>query len=690
MLSPSARPSFAARWLPNGEAVLLALIALEVAVFAFAGTNFLTTRNGFEIARLAAEVGLLAFGLTPVIKTGGIDLSVGSMMGLSAVVLGAAWHVAGLPVWLAALAAIAVGAAGGALNGWLVTRLRVPPLIVTLGTFSLFRGIAEASTGGYTSYTGFPPAFLALGQGYMFGWIPWQLPLVATVFVALWLWLHRTVDGREITALGFNAEGARYAGVRVEALVFRTYLLSGTCAALAGVIYVARLGQAKADAGLGAELTAIAAVVLGGTSIAGGRGTLHGSLLGLLALIVLQNGLRLSGQPGEVAGIFTGAILIAAIAFHLRWSKAAATPTPSAASSSPFSMKNSQVALIVAAILGAALLVAASNIFLARSLTAQLAGAPGAALARALPAGGGARPVIALTPKAKSDPYFVSCKEGADAAAAALGVDLLWDGPTDPDPARQNEIVEAWITKGVDVIAASANSPAALSTVLRKAQERGIKVITWDADVEPDARSFFVNQATAEGIGSTLADEGARLAGGRGSYAIITASLTDANQNEWIRHLRARMESAHPQMTLATIQPSDGQRDKALTQTRDVVRAYPDVKVIIAIAAPAVPGAAEALKQENRRDVKLTGLSVPSLNKSYMKDGWVQSIVLWNTVDLGYLTVAAAKAVHDGTLAPGSTRLETDRLGPIEIAGDQILLGKPFVFTPENIDQFDF
>src|SRR5690606_3562232 len=123
-------------------------------------------------------------------------------------------------------------------------------------------------------------------------------------------------------------------------------------------------------------------------------------------------------------------------------------------------------------------------------------------------------------------------------------------------------------------------------------QEQGIKVITWDADAQPDARSFFVNQATAEGIGTTLADEGARLAGGEGSYAIITASLTDANQNEWIKHIRARMETEYPNMRLATIQPSDGQRDKALTETRNVVRAYPDVKVIIAIAAPAVPGAA--------------------------------------------------------------------------------------------------
>ena len=660
------------------------VVALEVAAFAIFGTNFLTARNGFEIARLAAEIGLLAFGMTPVIKTGGIDLSVGSMMGLAAVTLGATWSSLGLPIWIAMLLTLVLGAAGGALNGWLVTRLRVPPLIVTLGTFSLFRGLAEASTGGYMSYTGFPNGFLALGQGYLGGWLPYQLPVMFMVFVALWLWVHRTVPGRELTAIGFNAEGARYAGVKVERLVFQTYVISGMCAALAGIVYVARLGQAKADAGLGAELTAIAAVVLGGTSINGGRGTLHGTLLGLLALIILQNGLRLAGQPGEVAGLLTGVILIAAIALHLRWSRTRSTPEPSPTT---FDMKNSQVALIIAAILVGALLIAGSNVFLARSLTSgAVSGA--APAARATPQG--ERPLIALTPKAKADPYFVSCKQGADAAAAELGVDLLWDGPTDPDPARQNEIVEAWITRGVDVIAASANSPAALSTVLRKAQEQGIKVITWDADAQPDARSFFVNQATAEGIGTTLADEGARLAGGEGSYAIITASLTDANQNEWIKHIRARMETEYPNMRLATIQPSDGQRDKALTETRNVVRAYPDVKVIIAIAAPAVPGAAEALKQENRRDVKLTGLSVPSLNKDYMKDGWVQSIVLWNTVDLGYLTVAAAHAVHTGKLERGDTSLDTTQLGRIEVADDQILLGKPFVFTPENIDQFDF
>ncbi len=699
---PPGRPSWLARVCPNGEWVLVLVLLAEVIAFGFAHPRFLSLDNGFEIARLAAEVGLLAFGLTFVIKTGGIDLSVGSMMGLVAVALGGAWSL-GLPVWLAAVLAVALGAAGGALHGVLVTRLRVPPLIVTLGTFSLYRGLAEALTGGARSYTGFPDSFLALGQGYLGGWLPVQLLVVGALFLALWVLLHRTVYGRELGVIGFNAEGARFAGVRVGSVALRAYVLCGACAALAGLVYVSRIGQAKADAGLGYELTAIAAVVLGGVSINGGRGTLHGTLLGLLCLIVLQNGLRLAGQPSEIAGLLTGAVLVGAIAASQFLFRPQVRPASASGSSlsnpDELDMKNSQLALLVAAILGGAALIAVSNFSLSRAVrdvSAAHAAAPaGSSSAAAFAAHAAApvpavKPVLALTPKAKADPYFVSCKQGADEAAAELGVDLLWDAPTDPDPAKQTEVVEAWITRGVNAIAASCASPEALSSVLRKAQARGIKVVSWDADAKADARSFFVNQATSEGIGSTLADEGARLAGGSGRYAIITASLTDSNQNEWIKFIKARMAEKYPNMSLAAIHPSEGQRDRAMTEARNIVRAYPDVKVIIAVAAPAVPGAAEALKQENRRDVKLTGLSVPSLCKAYVHDDWIQSIVLWNTRDLGYLTVHAAQAVQNGALKPGATSFAAGRLGTLKVEGDQIILGKPFIFDRSNIDQFNF
>jgi rhamnose transport system permease protein len=164
-----------ARLFPNHEWVLLLVLLFECAVFGLVGDHFLTTSNAFEITRLSVEVGLLALALTPVIITGGIDLSVGSMMGLAAVVLGALWRDAHLPIVLAAAVALLLGILGGGLNGFVITRLGLPPLIVTLGTFSLFRGVAEGLTRGIENYSGFSASFLFLGQGYVGGLIPTQL-----------------------------------------------------------------------------------------------------------------------------------------------------------------------------------------------------------------------------------------------------------------------------------------------------------------------------------------------------------------------------------------------------------------------------------------------------------------------------------------------------------------------------------
>jgi rhamnose transport system permease protein len=295
-----------------------------------------------------------------------------------------------------------------------------------------------------------------------------------------------------------------------------------------------------------------------------------------------------------------------------------------------------------------------------------------------------------MMPKAVGDPYFVSARAGAEEAARELGVDLVWDGPTDLDPAKQNEVVEAWITRRVDVIAVSVENVAGISTVLRKARAAGIRVITWDADAEKDARDLFINQATPEGIGFALADRAARLLGERGRIAIVTASLTAANQNEWMKHIRARLSERYPGVEIAVVRPSDGDRDRAFTETQTILKAFPDVRVIVAIAAPAVPGAAEAVKQSGRGDVHVIGLSLPNLCKPYVRSGVVDSIVLWNTIDLGYLTVHVAKELALGRLRPGAQALSAGRLGTIAVRGDEVLLGEPFTFDRENIERFDF
>lgn len=299
--------------------------------------------------------------------------------------------------------------------------------------------------------------------------------------------------------------------------------------------------------------------------------------------------------------------------------------------------------------------------------------------------------LVAMMPKAKGNAYFLSCKAGAEQAAKELGVELLFDGPTDTNAAKQNEIVENWITLGVDVIAVSAENRAGISTALRKARRSGIEVITYDADAMPDARTFFVNQATPEGIGQTLMDEAARVMGGAGEFAIITATLTAANQNEWLRSIRARRESVYPGIKEVAVRPCDDLKDRAQAEATALLSAFPDLKLIMAICSPAVPGAAEAVKQAGKAaTVKVVGLGLPSENRNYIHEGVTDCIVLWNTRDLGYLTVQAGVALARGELQAGDAAFHAGALGEVKIAGDNVLLGRPFVFTRGNVDEFDF
>ena len=310
--------------LARHETVLLLVIVLEVVLFNALGQRFHTGGNVSNIFRHSVEIGLLALAMTPVILTGGIDLSVGSMMGLCAVLFGMMVNTLGLDPWLAGGIAITIGAIGGGLNAVLITRLNLPPLIVTLGTFSLFRGLAEALTKGSVAYSQFPPSFLALGNSNTAG-IPTQVWIFLAVATAIWLLVHHTSMGRSFRAIGFSAEGARYAGIPVARNTSVAYIIAGAIAGLAAVILVSRLGEARANAGIGYELLAVTAVVLGGVSIFGGSGTVAGTLLGWVSLAILNNGLtriseyRIFDQSvpsvsRELSGMLTGFLLIAALA----------------------------------------------------------------------------------------------------------------------------------------------------------------------------------------------------------------------------------------------------------------------------------------------------------------------------------------------------------------------------------------
>ena len=319
------------------------------------------------------------------------------------------------------------------------------------------------------------------------------------------------------------------------------------------------------------------------------------------------------------------------------------------------------------------------------------------------PSGGGTTPAVSggkrvsvyLLPKKKGIAYFSSCNDGAQQAAKELGdVDLTYDGPTDGAPEKAASLIETWTLKGADVIAISPNDPSVLAPAMTAARAKGVHVLTWDADGKPGTRDFFVNQATSEQIGNALVDTMVTDLGGAdkavGKVAVVTATLTAANQNEWIKYIKARL-SKYPKLELVAVKPSNDDQNLAFQVTQDLIKTYPDLKGVFGISSVAFPGAAEAVKQAGKSgQVLVTGLSTPNAMKAYVQDGTVKSVILWNTQDLGYLTVYAAEAVATGRLKPGMTSFKAGRLGEKKIIGDNILLGGILVFNKGNIGKYDF
>jgi rhamnose transport system permease protein len=299
------------RSLLRHEVVLAILVVVTLAVLARQSDRFFTTDNLLNQGRLAAELGLVSLTMTFVIVTGGIDLSVGSILGLGAIMVGVFWHNIGMPLPLAMILAVAVGGLCGLGNGLIITRFKVPPLIATLATLALYRGLAEGISQS-RSVRGYPEWFFRLGQGEVAG-VPTQVWVLVLAALAAGLVLGRTTFGRATYALGANEIAARFSGVAVDRTKLLIYTASGLAAGLAAVIFVSRVSTTRSDMGTGLELDVITAVVLGGTSIFGGKGTVTGTVLGLVLIQALRNGLALAGVKGDGTIVVIGGVLILAI-----------------------------------------------------------------------------------------------------------------------------------------------------------------------------------------------------------------------------------------------------------------------------------------------------------------------------------------------------------------------------------------
>ncbi|OHX11736.1 ABC transporter permease [Chromobacterium sphagni] len=302
---------------PNQKATLqrlgpfIALVAVAVGLSVMS-PDFLTVNNLLNVMRQVSINALIAFGMTLVILLGGIDLSVGSILALSSVTAASLMQ-AGVDPMLSTLLGILAGAAMGLFNGLIISKGKVAPFIATLATMTILRGLALVFSNG-SPITGFQSdAFAMLGGGYVAGLVPVPVVWMLIMFAVFWFALKKTVFGRHLYATGGNEDAARLSGVKVDRIKLWVYTASGAMSAMAGVVLTSRLNSAQPTAGTGYELDAIAAVVLGGTSLTGGRGWIFGTLIGALLIGVLNNGLNLLGVSSFYQQVIKGAVILLAV-----------------------------------------------------------------------------------------------------------------------------------------------------------------------------------------------------------------------------------------------------------------------------------------------------------------------------------------------------------------------------------------
>lgn len=291
--------------------IIIAFVLLCV-ILTFASEYFLTTKNILNVLRQTSINGILAMGMTLVVLTKGIDLSVGSVLALAGIVAASlATGADPAPAYVAVLAGLAVGLACGLANGLIVGRLAVPPFVATLGMLSVARGLTYIYSDGMP-VSNLSPSFLALGQERILG-IPVPVYVFAIVFVCLWILLNKTTYGRYIYAVGGNEKSARTAGINTRRIIISVYVLAGMLAGLSGLVLTARTTAGLPQAGVAYELDAIAAVVIGGTSLNGGIGTVRGTLFGALIIGVINNGLDLMGVSSFYQQVVKGCIIVCAV-----------------------------------------------------------------------------------------------------------------------------------------------------------------------------------------------------------------------------------------------------------------------------------------------------------------------------------------------------------------------------------------
>ncbi|MFF3915163.1 substrate-binding domain-containing protein [Streptomyces sp. NPDC001852] len=607
--------------LDNGA--LTALIALVIALSALSG-DFLTTDNLLNIGVQAAVTAILAFGVTFVIVSAGIDLSVGSVAALSATVL--AWSATqhGVPVAVAVLFAVATGVVAGLVNGFLIAYGKLPPFIATLALLSVGRGLALVISQG--SPIAFPASVSHLGDT-LGGWLPVPVLVMVVMGLIAVLVLGRTYIGRSMYAIGGNEEAARLSGLRVQRQKLAIYALSGVFAAVAGIVLASRLSSAQPQAADGYELDAIAAVVIGGASLAGGTGKASGTLIGALILAVLRNGLNLLNVSAFWQQVVIGVVIALAVLLDTVRRRAGAAPVASG-TGGPKGRQAATYALaavVTVAIVGA---------------TSFLHGASSSSTS----------PRMGLSLSTLNNPFFVQIRAGALAEAKKLGVDLTVTDAQN-DASQQANQLQNFTSSGLGAIIVNPVDSDAAGNSVKASDKARIPVIAVDRGVNKADVAALVasdNVAGGELAAKTIAEK----LGGKGRIVILQGQAGTSAARERAQGFANGLR-AYPGIQVVAQQPADFDRTKGLDVMSNLLQAHPDVQGVIAANDEMALGAIKALGSKAGKSVQVVGFDGTPDGLTAVKNGTLYASVAQQPTQLGRIAVDnALKAVQGRKVEP--------------------------------------
>ncbi|GHE85603.1 ABC transporter permease/substrate-binding protein [Streptomyces fumanus] len=625
--------------LDNGA--LTALIVLVIAMSALSG-DFLTTDNLLNVGVQAAVTAILAFGVTFVIVSAGIDLSVGSVAALSATVLAWTASQAGVPVPVAVLLAVLTGAACGLVNGFLVSYGKLPPFIATLAMLSVGRGLSLVISQG--SPIPFPDSVSHLGDT-LGGWLPAPVLVMIVLGLVTALVLGRTYIGRSMYAIGGNEEAARLSGLRVKRQKLAIYAFSGLFAAAAGIVLAARLSSAQPQAAQGYELDAIAAVVIGGASLAGGTGKASGTLIGALILAVLRNGLNLLSVSAFWQQVVIGVVIALAVLLDTVRRKAGAAPAPAGASSGGGRGRQA-VTYVIAAVVAVAV----------AGATSLLHGGAEA----------GTRQKIGLSLSTLNNPFFVQIRAGAQEEARKLGVDLTVTDAQN-DASQQANQVQNFTSEGLSAVVVNPVDSDAAGPSVRSANKAGIPVVAVDRGVNKADTAALVASDNVEG-GELGAKALAEKLGGKGTIVILQGQAGTSASRERGAGFAAGLKK-YPGIKVVAKQPADFDRTKGLDVMTNLLQAHPGISGVFAENDEMALGAIKALGAKAGKSVQVVGFDGTPDGLKAVQDGTLYASVAQQPTELGRIAVDNALRAAEGK------RVEETVKVPVKVVTRQNVAG---------------